>query len=347
MVGQNEQSEPQVAVVVVNWHNPAATIDCVHQLQASDLRPSIVVVDNGSPAEVVEQLAALTDIELLQNPVNLGFTGGVNVGLAHAMGNGAEYVWLLNNDAIPDRDCLRHLLAFARSDRMIGLVTPVIRDPGNHASALVTLMRFDSNSLIASQTCSDKEARQWMAKSPQSVVAIGTALLVSRPLYDVIGGFDERFFAYVEDVDYSLRCTASGFKVAVCFDAAVYHGFKDPVGDPAATPVHVHYFMARNYPLLWQKHFTGSRGRAVVWFLRSRLMQMDRMQGNKAAIQAVVMGLWDGLHGIGGLSRAAERPPWWFNLVLGRYPRISVRVLDRLLALSDRASRLFSIPLRI
>ena len=339
MAGQNDQPETQVAVVVVNWQDPAATIDCVRQLQADELRPRIVVVDNGSSAEAVKRLAALAGIELLQNPANLGFTGGVNVGLAHAMGTGAEYVWLLNNDAIPDRNCLRRLLAFAKSDRMVGLVTPVIRDPGDHATVLVALMRFDPASLVAFQTRDGEEARRWMDESPASVVAIGTALLVSRRLYDTIGGLDEQFFAYVEDVDYSLRCTAQGFKVAVCFDAAVYHRFKDPVGDPAATPVHVHYFMARNYPLLWRKHFKGSRRRAAVWFLRSRLMQMHAMRANKAAVQAVVMGLWDGLRGVGGPSRAAKRPPWWLDLVLARNARRSAALIDYVLAIRILAIR--------
>ena len=331
--------EPLVAVVILSWREPDATVACVQAVRSLDYaNVRILVVDNGSDAAAIEVLSKLDGIVLLRNATNLGFTGGVNVGLRHAMELGVDYVWLLNNDAVCLPDTLRKLVAMAEADPRIGLVSPVIHDSDAPEKLGFCLGLFDRRALGTTQTDSPDQARRWLAEQPDNTVIFGTALLVTRRLFGAIGGLDENFFAYLEDVDYCLRCHAAGFRVAVCFDAVIYHTFKEPVRDPDNCPPHVHYYISRNHPVLWRKLSGSPRlfATAAVWFLRQRLLQIERMPDNRAAVEALLAGLWDGLLGRAGAYDPARRPPWLLRCSLGRYPGAFIQLLDRKLPFRRR-----------
>jgi GT2 family glycosyltransferase len=324
--------EPLVVVVILSWREPDVTVACVRAVRELDYANiRIMVVDNGSDAAAIEVLSKLDGIVLLRNATNLGFTGGVNVGLRHAIELGAEYVWLLNNDAVSSPDTLRKLVTMAEADPRIGLVSPVIHDPDEPEKSLFCLGLFDRRALGTTQTDDPDQARRWLAEQPDNTVIFGTALLVSRRLFGSIGGLDDNFFAYLEDVDYCLRCHAAGFRVAVCFDAVIYHGVKEPVRDPDSCPPYVHYYISRNHALLWRKLSGSVRlfATASVWFLRQRLLQIERMPNNRAAVEALLAGLWDGLLGRTGAYNPQRRPPWLLRRSLGRYPGAVIRLLDR------------------
>jgi GT2 family glycosyltransferase len=324
--------EPSVSIVLLNWNDTAPTLACLDALRELDYRNArILVVDNGSDAASLAPLVARQDIALVRNAANLGFAGGVNVGLRRAFAEGADYVWLLNNDALPAPDALKTLVAAAEADPDTGLLSPILHDHGEADKPNACFGLFDRRSLGTTQTDSPEQARHWLAEQPANVIAFGTALLIRRRLFERIGGFDESLFAYAEDVDYCLRCTAAGLRIGFCFDAIVWHSFRDPVGDPAACPPHIHYYMSRNYPLLWRK----LRGpplqflRAGLWLLRRRLLLVEGMRTNPSGVDALLAGLWDGLRGRGGAYDPARRAPWWIRSTLGRHPRAFVRLMDR------------------
>lgn len=322
---------PRVCTVVVNWQRPEETLACVRSLLALDYPAQrIVVVDNSAGASGVEALLAGLPVQLVRNPANLGFTGGVNAGLRHARDAGADYVWLMNSDATAAPDALRKLVAAAEADPRIGLVSPMIHDPEARERPLFCLALLSPRSLDAHATADPDEARRWLGEQAENVVLYGTALLIRRALIEAIGGLDERFFAYVEDIDYSLRCREAGFRPVPCFDARVYHRFKEPTQTPQATPPYLYYFMTRNYLLLWRKRSRRLLlGRPALWLLRRCLLQIMRMPQNQPAIEAILAGLWDGARGIGGPYDPARRPPWWLRRTLGRHPRLFRDLLDR------------------
>jgi GT2 family glycosyltransferase len=324
--------EPSVAIVLLNWNDTTPTLGCLDALRSLDYgNARIVVVDNGSDADSLRPLTDRQDIELVRNAANLGFAGGANVGLRHAFAAGADYVWLLNNDALPAPDALKKLAALAESEPAIGLLSPLLHDHGNDTRPNACFGLFDRRSLGTTQTDNPEQARRWLAEQPGDVLAFGTALLIRRRLFETIGGFDENLFAYAEDVDYCLRCTAAGFGIGFCFDAIVWHSFRDPVGDPAACPPHIHYYMSRNYPLLWRK----LRGppllfvRAGLWLLRRRLLLIEDMRTNPPGVEALLAGLWDGLRGKGGAYDPAQRAPWWLRRSMGRHPGAFIWLMDR------------------
>src|SRR5664279_2479168 len=95
-------------IILLNWNGWQDTIACVEscrKLSYPNFR--ILIVDNGSTDNSEAILRErLPDIELLQTGANLGFAGGNNVGIRHALAQGADYVWLLNNDTVVDAEAL-------------------------------------------------------------------------------------------------------------------------------------------------------------------------------------------------------------------------------------------------
>ena len=321
---------PRVAIVILNWNDGAATLDCLTALGSTSYpNRTVIVVDNASADESVQRIAAHGSAEILVNTTNLGFTGGVNAGIRHAMASGADYVWLLNSDANPRPDVLSKLVAAAEADRRVGMVSPVFHDPVRPDAAEICLARFDPAARYATQTADAAVARDWQLNHPGEVVLPGTALLIRRSLIEAIGVLDPAFFAYVEDVDYCLRALAAGFRNMAVADAVVLHKFKQPVSDPGAVPAYLHYFITRNYLLLWRKlPRPVLMRRAALWYLRQRIVQLMRMQGQIAATEALLAGLWDGVRGIGGPYRPARRAPWLLRATLGRYPAFFLRLID-------------------
>jgi GT2 family glycosyltransferase len=321
----------KVAIVILNWNDGAATLACLDALRSTDYPNTMtIVVDNGSTDGSVQRIRDSGAVELVANPTNLGFTGGVNMGIARAMAAGAQYVWLLNSDAMTQPDVLSRLVAAAEADHRIGLVSPVFYDPNQPNIAEFCLGRFDPVARFVTQTSDPPTALAWQRDHPDQVILLGTALLIRRQLIETIGALDPNFFAYVEDVDYCLRAHAAGFGVVTVPQAVVFHKFKQPLENPGDVPAYLHYFITRNYLLLWRK-LPGPvwLRKATLWFLHQRLTQISRMRGAPTAIEAVLAGLWDGARGIGGPYRPDRKPPWLLRATLGRYPDFWLAVLDR------------------
>lgn len=321
---------PLVCAIVLNWNNLAATSACIQSLTDTGYpRLRIIVVDNASTDGSAEALAAAPGIEFVSNRANLGFTGGVNAGIARAMASLADYVWLLNSDATAEPDVLRMLVATAERDARIGLVSPVFHHPEHPDNKEFCLGILDPDSCVLRQTADPETARIWCENYPGQIVLLGTALLIRRAVLESLGGLDDRFFAYVEDVDYSLRAHQAGFNVVAVPNAIAYHAFKTPITDPGRCPPYLHYYMSRNYLLLWRKlpDFTFRR-KATVWFLRERLAQLARIKHDRLATEALLSGLWDGVRGVGGPYVAARRMPGMLRWLLRCNPRLLIRLMD-------------------
>ena len=310
--------DPKVWIVVLNWRDAEATAACLASIGASDYRNfRIVVIDNASTDGSVERFVAMVGIDVIRNSTNLGFTGGVNLGIRQAIAGNADYVWLLNSDATLEPETLSRLVAAAEADPSIGLVSPIFCSPSAPGTVEFCLGRFDPASRTTEQTADIGVARQWLRDSPKQIVVLGTALLIRRALIEAIGGLDDQYFAYVEDVDYSLRSLTAGFRNVVEPGSIVYHQFKTPTENPSDCPPHLHYYMSRNYPLLWRKHF-GSFvfRRSTIWFLHQRLLQVRRLGRDEVGVAALLAGLWDGFIGRGGPFNAERQMPWPIRMVM-------------------------------
>jgi GT2 family glycosyltransferase len=302
--------EPHVVTVVLNWNKAQDSANCVAALRhQSYARMSVIVVDNGSTEGSLAPLEALSPQPIiLRNKSNLGFAGGVNVGIKRALAEGADYIWLLNNDAVAAPHTLASCVAAMSADPALGLTSPVIlnADAGDEVEFCGGL--WNDNSFAT--TNDPATYRIWHRTRPDRLWLVGTALLIRRSVVDAIGLFDEKLFAYWEDNDYSVRALRAGFRCAVVLDGVVRHWSGRPKTDPGAKPVHYHYYMARNEILFIRKHLSLSQQpRPLLWAVHRHVRMIGRLREYPAAIEAIAFGLLDALRGIGGAFRSGRQLP--------------------------------------
>lgn len=317
---------PPVATIVLNWNREAETIGCVEAAAAGRYpNQRIYVFDNGACERSRAALARLRPLAtLLESPVNLGYTGGNNAAIAAALADGAEYVWLLNSDAGAGPDVLAALVGQAEADPRIGLVSPLLRQDAQALAYAAVL--FDPAGFDFPTTTDPEIGRDWQRRFPGRFLLWGTALLIRRRLIERIGLLDERFFAYGEDLDYSIRSLRAGFLNHVDFGQEVWHPAKQ-VGS-AGCPAYFYYFRTRNAVLLLGKHCPGrAKLKASLHFAYQQAGLLERLQGHRALTEAVLAGLWHGLRGVTGGYAPDSRMPAPLAALLRARPSLIRRVL--------------------
>ena len=121
-----QEKEPLVYIVILNWNNAPDTIECLQSLEKSNYLSYVpLVIDNGSTNGAVEDIRdRFSAINVIELEENLGYAVGNNVGIQHAMEQGAEYVLILNNDTIVEPNMISELIKFAESNPGAGMVGP-------------------------------------------------------------------------------------------------------------------------------------------------------------------------------------------------------------------------------
>ncbi|MBU6257223.1 MAG: glycosyltransferase family 2 protein [Burkholderiales bacterium] len=302
------ETQPLVYVVVLNWNSAEETLKCVASLQRSDYGNfRIIVIDNGSRDGSVEILSRAKGIELVCNAENLGFSGGCNVGIKAGLVGGAQYIWLVNSDTSVAPDCLTKLVHFAESRPNMGLASPLIRyashpDRIQFCGSMLDRESHDMDPVDLAQ------ARRIQSEQPELMLLWGTALLVHRRLVELIGYLDEGLFAYFEDMDYSMRSIAAGFRNVMVFDAEILHD--NPIDQGIRKP-HYYYYMTRNKIVMRKRYIRSftERWRTLWWDfnrLRGELLTRNKPQ---EVVEATLDGLWDGLIGTRGSFDNRRRMP--------------------------------------
>ena len=201
------------------------TAECIRSVLAMDMQDyQIIVVDNGSTDGSAEMLPQeFPQITVLRQEMNLGFAAGCNVGMRYALANGSEYILLLNNDTLVAPDFLREMLSAVKDDPRIGAVCPKIYFADQpellwYAGADFSLWtgRFKVRGwreLDRGQFGQIREITQ----------ATGCAVLTRRRALCDVELFDEQFWAYVEDLDWSIRFLQSGYRLVYIPKARIWH----------------------------------------------------------------------------------------------------------------------------
>jgi GT2 family glycosyltransferase len=228
---------PIVSIILLNWHGWRDTIACLDSLSRLDYpNYHIVVVDNGSTDDSVARIrAAHPEILLIETSRNLGFSGGCNVGIRHALETGAEYVWLLNNDTTVDPQALQAMVQVAESDPGVGAVGSV-------------LYYLDNPTAI--QAWGGGWTSFWSGRSRHHLAPVSDArlhyltaasMLLRRSAIQDVGLLDEdTFFMYWEDTDLSFRLRKAGWRLAVAEKSIVLH--REHAATGKGSPLLARYF---------------------------------------------------------------------------------------------------------
>lgn len=315
---------PLVLIVLLNWNSAHETIAAVQSLRAMDYSNyRILIVDNASQDDSLARLRPLVceDLELLESPLNTGYTGGCNQGMKRALELDAKYVWLLNNDAVVAPNTLSSLVSLAETDPAIGLVTPRIasldEDRLTFAGGIISI-----KDRLYNETHDPEVAREWSARCPDSGLVIGTAMLIRTSVIQQIGMLDTRFFAYFEDIDYSARSAQAGFRNVVDPNSVVRHLEKNRNTRPFEIKPHYWYYMARNESRFWRKHLGLMGSLRQTWYsFNGFLRHYNRLAEIRASRDALLAGLWDGWLDRSGPYHPGVRMPSLPSFLVNLYSR--------------------------
>lgn len=229
----------KVYIVILNYNGGKTTIDCLKSVtklkDGKDFEIETVVVDNGSSDNSVEEIRkAYEKITILENPNNLGFSGGCNEGIRYAVKNDADYVVLLNNDTRVDDELIIKLVDAAEEG--VAAVVPKIyfekgfeyhKDKYSEKDLGKVIWyaggKMDWNNLIGSNVGVDEVDRGQFDKKYATDLATGCCLLLTRQALSSVGLFDDRYFLYYEDADLSERIKKNGFEIIFEPKAIMWH----------------------------------------------------------------------------------------------------------------------------
>lgn len=213
---------PRVSVVIVNYRSADHTLTAIAGVRALDWASEqleIIVVDNASGDGSAEILrGGAPESLVVESETNTGFAGGCNLGVAHATG---EYVAFLNPDARPDRSWLSAAVEVLEGDRTIGCVASKVLDwEGVNIDYASVGMSFDGQGYKLDAGEPDTGAYD----QPSDVLfPTGSAMVMPTELFRRMGGFDERYFMFFEDVDLGWRLWLHGYRVRYVPASLTYH----------------------------------------------------------------------------------------------------------------------------
>lgn len=287
---------PLVCAVTLNWKRPSDTITCLQSL-AEQTYPNLqtLVVDNGSGDDSVERIqTACPHAHVIANPENSGFARGTNLGIARALELGADFVFILNNDTYLAPDTVGILVQHCEED--VGLVAPIIyyaAAPTHIWSLGGSLNRWllETQGSVRGQ----EDMGQWPAVLEQDFVP-ACGLLAPRSVFERVGYFDERFFMYYEDLDFSLRVRKAGLRILSVTDAKMWHEVSLSSG--GSDSPNERYWMARSSVLYFRKHAQPWQWLLIgFWRLGSavRTSWRLRQREKREALRAYWRGLWHGM----------------------------------------------------
>jgi GT2 family glycosyltransferase len=217
------KSPLNIYVVIVTYNGMKWINKCLRDVLRSDLKITIILVDNCSTDETVKFVRNnYPDIALIQTNENLGFGRANNIGIKEAIKNNADYVFLLNQDGYVEKDTISKLITFHINHPGYGVLSPQQKN-GNG-----TELDNKFKNIVLRQ-CVNNTFRE-SGRTVHDVSFVMAAFwLISADCLMKVGVFDPIFFHYGEDGDYLSRVRFHGFKIGVVMDSIAYHDRQERV----------------------------------------------------------------------------------------------------------------------
>lgn len=302
---------PRVAVVVLNWYGRDDTLRCLRSLaERSGAGCSLWLVENASREFTADEVAGLVPGgRYLRSATNLGFAGGCNLGIRESRRDETDFVLLLNNDTIIAPDAVTGMVQTAEADPAVGVVGAKLMQTGTPTRLECVALRVDLRWGRVYQTGFDETDHGQYDGLTDVTAVSGAAMLVRRTVWERLGGFDERYFAYFEDVDLCLRARREGFKVRVAPRAVVWHKGRASTG--GVVPPQSLYYATRNHLMLMAEHGRGGRAaraaRSMTVAFLNAAYALHRGHGSRVArLLAVSRGVRDYGRGVVGPWPSAD-----------------------------------------
>jgi hypothetical protein len=218
-------AKDKVAIILVNWNGLQFTVDCLESLRKLDyLDFGILLVDNASDNNEGDELKLkFPEITLIQSTANLGFAGGNNLGIRKALELDYSHIMLLNNDTVVAPDFLNSMMSQFDKSPSLGVVQPVIYWMKDRNQIWNAGGKWNSTFGRAIPLRELKNGKKVGSGIQKIDWATGCCMLIKREAILQVGLLNEQFFAYFEDVEWSLRFRKHGFEIALAPKAIIYH----------------------------------------------------------------------------------------------------------------------------
>ena len=245
----------KVAVIIVNWKKYDITSICIESiLNSTNSNFKIILVDNESDNKKVKNFKYRDEIKIIQNKKNEGFSKANNIGIDYALKNNYDYTILINNDTIVEKNLIEVLLKTAQA-KNFSVVQPLIlkyngKEIWNAGGRINYFFgNFITRKKVSNSLNSSHELTEWLT---------GCCCLFKTKIFKEIGKLDESFFAYYEDVDFSLRLKKHGYKIGFTSKTHIYHyeSFSSISNNSKGGKLspYIHYLNIRNHILILKKH---------------------------------------------------------------------------------------------
>jgi hypothetical protein len=252
-----------VACVILNRNRREDTLECLRSVQGGTYgNLHTIVLDCQSTDGSVDAVrSAFPGVRIIELERNLGYPGNNNVGIRAAIESGADWVFVLNDDAVLAPDCVAQLLEAGRDDPRIGVLGPmvyhhdepdVIQSAGGGLTRLWQEFHRGQN---------ERDRGQFREPWPAQWIS-GCAILVRRGVIETAGLLDERFFIYWDETEWCVRASKAGWRIVHVPAAKVWH--KGVQRDYRPKP-YVTYYSTRNRLLMLKIQHAPIAARVLAW----------------------------------------------------------------------------------
>ena len=259
-------------IVIVNWNSRLQLAACLRSLSQSGLPKgaSIVVVDNSPQSEITGDISGAPPFTILHPEKNLGFGGGCNHGASQS---GAPFILFLNPDIVFPEGCLDKLISIIESgdipDRAVIIGAQLLNPDGTIQKNIARFPSFKhlfprmlGLDRVFPKTFKPHYMKDLDYSQTQVVKQVpGAFFLVRRNAFKQLGGFDERFFLYFEDVDFSYRAHLAGWQTLYRADVSVQH---TSGGTTQSIKRRRLYYSLRSRVLYVSKHFGRRKAYLII-----------------------------------------------------------------------------------
>ncbi len=292
-----DKEQPKVYVLLLNYRGTDDTLACLESLKALKY-PNFqtVVIDNQSGDDSIERLTqakAQYDFQLIASEENGGFSAGNNQGIEYAQKQGADYIWLLNNDTTVEAGALDHLVQ--ESEKTGGLVGSLLLYPDRSYQQVGTRIQWKTGKTRGIPETEIKDGMELPTLS-------GASMLIPLNLIKRIGPLDESYFLYFEDGEFCLRASKKGYPITLAIRSRVFHKEGASTGKRSLAS---QYYYQRNRLKMLLAYASESEKLMILSYTAFRLVRsiMKAMFGSadkKASAKIHWLAVNDFLKGIHG-----------------------------------------------
>lgn len=288
----------KVCIILVNYNSQEETIECLDSLsEISYPNYEVIVVDNGSNecSSLREYINDKSNMVLIETGYNGGFAAGNNVGIRKGIQNGADYLLLVNNDTIVNKECVNHLVEFSKQHPLAGIVCGKIYffNPSNMLWFAGGEINFDKGRI---RHFGYKELDNGQYDKPVKIsFATGCLMLIPSKVINDVGLLKEDYFLYGEDADYSCRVTNCGYEIWYDPKAFIFHKVGASAGSNGKA---TQYYSTRNDFYVFAKYAPERKKRRALAKLLFR--KMKEVFSGVLNYKWVYKGLCDYKKGVSG-----------------------------------------------